>query len=197
MASLKNVKICFEAVSTANIDDLINHIKILLKRNKDQEVDLLKSGEQVSDVISGILEQVGKAYWTVAGLSMIGYLLTKVGQTSDNQNECLKLLQYMLDLADHIHRLERQDLQAKEKLKNTLVIIVKGSMLCAKQLSSNRLFRFMESSLDSKNLSSLLSEIKVLYPDLQLTAVPATLQQQPKRLPVSKPDYPAQAGIYK
>ncbi|GLJ20056.1 hypothetical protein SUGI_0363720 [Cryptomeria japonica] len=170
------------------------------KEKFGETVDLFKSDGQVLGVISGILEEVGKTHWAVAGLSMIGHLLTKVCEMSDNQDECLKLLQYMLDLAEHINKLQSLLPQENEKLTNALVVIVKGSMLCAKQLHSKKLFRFLKSSLDSKNLSSLPSEIDGLYPDLELTVGIATLQvsmQQPQRKPVSQPECPSQAGIYK
>ncbi|GLJ19423.1 hypothetical protein SUGI_0350370 [Cryptomeria japonica] len=164
-----------------------------------KKVDLFESGGQVLTIISAILEDVGKVHWAVAGLSVIGYLLAKVGKMSDNRDECLQLLQYMLDLAVHIEKLRGLVPHEKEKLKNALVIIVKGSMLCAKQLSSKKFFSFLKSSLDSKNLSSLRSEIHLLYPDLKLTAVIAILQQkqQPKRLPVTQSDYPPHADPHK
>ncbi|XP_057821849.2 probable disease resistance protein At5g66900 isoform X2 [Cryptomeria japonica] len=229
----------FQAVDVANINVLIDTIKIILKRKttpKHQEdnpnrsseittnteklpmwasfiqsgvtflssvndhmkkyfktVDPFRSRGQVLCVISDILEAVGKIHWVLAGLSVIGHLLTKIAEMSDNRDECLHLLQYMVDLADHIIKLSGLVPQEREKLKNALVIIVKGSMLCAKQLYSNTLFRFVKSSLDMKNLSSLRAEINVLYPDLQLTAVIAMMQQQPERLPVGKTDYPPNA----
>ncbi|GLJ20070.1 hypothetical protein SUGI_0364080 [Cryptomeria japonica] len=136
------------------------------KEKFGETVDLFKSDGQVLGVISGILEEVGKTHWAVAGLSMIGHLLTKVCEMSDNQDECLKLLQCYL-VSSHVR-----------------------SFSC----------RLLKSSLDSKNLSSLRSEIDGLYPDLELTVGIATLQvsmQQPQRKPVSQPECPSQAGIYK
>lgn len=105
------------------------------------QVDPFRSRGQVLCVISDILEAVGKIHWVLAGLSVIGHLLTKIAEMSDNRDECLHLLQYMVDLADHIIKLSGLVPQEREKLKNALVIIVKGSMLCAKQLYSNTLFR--------------------------------------------------------
>ncbi|GLJ19453.1 hypothetical protein SUGI_0351070 [Cryptomeria japonica] len=193
MASLKDVKTRFEAVNNANIDDLIYTIRTLLKRNDAEMVDLSNSGGGVLSVISGILQEVGKIHWTVAGLSMIGHLLTKMHQMSDNRDQCLKLLQYMLDLAEHINNLGRLLPEGDENIEKALVIIVKGSMLCAKQLQAKKLLRFLKSSLDSKNLSSLRSEISDLYPKLQLTSAIATLQQLPESL--RQPDYPAHEGL--
>lgn len=88
---------------------------------------------------------------------MIGYFLIEMGQMLDKRDECLQLLQYMVDLAAHMKKLRRIVPQEKDKLKNAIVITVKGSMLYAKQLYSKNIFRFMKCSIDSQNLHNVSS----------------------------------------
>ncbi|XP_059074620.1 TMV resistance protein N-like isoform X2 [Cryptomeria japonica] len=161
-----------------------------------QTVDLFQSRTQVLSVISSILEGLGQIHWAVAGLSMIGYLLKKVGPLSNNRDDCLQLLQYMLDIVYHMNKLRRLFPEEKEKLKSALVIIVKGSMLCAKQLSCNAHFSYLKVSLDSTSLSSLLSEMNAFYRDFLLTTQIAALEGQPQRMPIKKPDSTANEERY-
>ncbi|XP_059074618.1 uncharacterized protein LOC131874730 [Cryptomeria japonica] len=162
-----------------------------------QTVDLFQSRGQVLCVISGILEKLGPIYWAVAGLSMIGHLLKKLGPLSQYPSECLQLLQYLVDLAYHMNKLRRLFSQEKEKLKSALVITVKGCMLCTKQLYPNKRFSFLRNSLDSTNLNSLSSEMNAFYQDFLLTAQIGALEGQPERLPIKQPVSPANAGVYK
>ncbi|XP_057821847.1 uncharacterized protein LOC131034397 [Cryptomeria japonica] len=118
-------------------------LKIFNKRMEKMagKVDLFQSDGEVPQVVSEILEQVGKAHWTVAGLSMIGYLLSKKGKMLKNQGECLELLQHMFELASHIKNVKHLLQQEAEMPRKALDLIAKGSMICASQLKSKKFFR--------------------------------------------------------
>ncbi|GLJ19511.1 hypothetical protein SUGI_0352320 [Cryptomeria japonica] len=161
-----------------------------------ERVDLFNP-DQVLGIVSFILVGVGNNHWVLAGISMIGHLLTKVGDMAENRNECLEILQYMVDVAYRIKILKPLVRNEEKQLEKGFAIIVKGSMLCAKQLRSKNFFRFLMSSPDKNNLSKLKSEIDRLKVDLLGIAQIAMLRNQRVRVHTKQPAYPDDPGIYK
>ncbi|KAH9307839.1 hypothetical protein KI387_035750, partial [Taxus chinensis] len=144
-------------------------------------------------IASDILDKLGNIHWMVGGLSIIAYLLQKIDKVSDNRSECLQLLKYMVDLADHIKKLRVEIPEQGEKLKNAVLIIVEECIKCAAQLNSKKFFSFLKTSVDSETLSGVEKKINQLYPDLMLTAIMALKHDQPVMLPISPPGYPSYA----
>ncbi|KAH9308887.1 hypothetical protein KI387_036798, partial [Taxus chinensis] len=144
-------------------------------------------------IASDILDKLGNIHWMIGGLSIIAYLLQKINKVSENRSECLQLLKYMVDLADHIKKLRVEIPEQGEKLKNAVLIIVEECIKCAVQLNSKKFFSFLKTSVDSETLSGVEKKIKQLYPDLMLTAIIALKHDQPVILPISPPGYPSYA----
>ncbi|GLJ19419.1 hypothetical protein SUGI_0350320 [Cryptomeria japonica] len=71
-----------------------------------------------------------------------------------------------------------------------------GSMLCASQLYSKNLFRFLKTSLDEQSLKDLREKIDRLYQGLLLRAVIANAKLQRGRIDIMQPEYPSEADIY-
>ncbi|KAH9307786.1 hypothetical protein KI387_035697, partial [Taxus chinensis] len=149
--------------------------------------------KEATKIASDILEKLGNIHWVVGGLSIIAYLLQKINKVSENRSECLQLLKYMVDLADHIKKLRVEIPEQGEKLKNAVLIIVEECIKCAAQLNSKKFFSFLKTSVDSETLSGVEKKINQLYPDLMLTAIIALKHDQPVMLPISPPVYPSYA----
>ncbi|KAH9307791.1 hypothetical protein KI387_035702, partial [Taxus chinensis] len=149
--------------------------------------------KEATKIASDILEKLGNIHWVVGGLSIIAYLLQKINKVSENRSECLQLLKYMVDLADHIKKLRVEIPEQGEKLKNAVLIIVEECIKCAAQLNSKKFFSFLKTSVDSETLSGVEKKINQLYPDLMLTAIITLKHNQLVMLPICPPGYPSYA----
>ncbi|KAH9307783.1 hypothetical protein KI387_035694 [Taxus chinensis] len=156
----------------------------------------LEKGDFVSQLgetrkpVTAILQGVGKVHWIVGGLAIVAYLLDQIDQMQENRTQILELLRQMVKLAGHIRQLNYEMPQYEKKFNEAIFLIVEGSMMCASQLNSKALFRFLKSSVNSKSLGDLQSKINQLYQDLTLTAVIELNHQLPITAPPSQPTYP-------
>ncbi|GLJ23852.1 hypothetical protein SUGI_0453230 [Cryptomeria japonica] len=66
--------------------------------------DFFQSGE-ATKIIGDALQQIGHLHWAVAGLSIVGYLVSRSHQVSQNRTEYVELLKEMCILVYHIKRL--------------------------------------------------------------------------------------------
>ncbi|XP_057859553.2 TMV resistance protein N isoform X2 [Cryptomeria japonica] len=163
-----------------------------IQRGQEKGDFIFQLGETRKPVAE-ILQAVGKMHWIIGGLSIVAYLLDQIDQMRENRTECLELLRQMLKLAGHIRQLNYDMPQYEKKFSEAIFLIVEGSMMCASQLNSKALFRFLKSFVNSKSLSDLQSKINQLYQDLTLTAVIAVNHQLPIIASPSQPIYPSYA----
>ncbi|XP_057813710.2 disease resistance protein RPV1 [Cryptomeria japonica] len=96
----------------------------------------------------------------------------------------------MVKLSGHIRKLNYDMPQEDKILSEAITLIVEGSMMCASQLKSRTLFRFLKASVDSKSLATLQLKINQTYQDLTLRVAIEIQHQQPIAFPPWKPIYP-------
>ncbi|XP_059067915.1 uncharacterized protein LOC131070374 [Cryptomeria japonica] len=92
-------------------------------------IEVLKGSEKIP--------KVGMA------LCMLGSVIERFSQMSDNKSECLEVLRRMLSLGKQILQLNEQIPDQKEKLNEAVQCIVVGSSMCISQLARSNIFRFM------------------------------------------------------
>uniref|UniRef100_A0A0D6QVL5 VHS domain-containing protein n=1 Tax=Araucaria cunninghamii TaxID=56994 RepID=A0A0D6QVL5_ARACU len=128
---------------------------------------------EVTKVISGMLQGLGKFHWTLGVLTVVGYVLHKIEEVSDNKRECLELLGSMIDVARHVKNLANHNLSQdeEEKLCKVMLTIIQGTMICASLLQKGFFKRFFRSSVYSETLKTVRRNIKGLYLDLLLTVI--------------------------
>ncbi|GLJ30209.1 hypothetical protein SUGI_0597660 [Cryptomeria japonica] len=161
------------------VNDHTEKIKI---DSKDSSFQL---GE-ATKIVGDILEQIGQVHWAVAGLSMVGYLVSKCVKVSENRNECVELLQQMIKLVSHITKLKIHIKEEKGKFEEAFQYILEGSLSCASQLQSGKFFSFLKSSVNSEKLSGIRTKISELYMDLNLTATTKVLDETLQQKTVTK-----------
>ncbi|GLJ41385.1 hypothetical protein SUGI_0856690 [Cryptomeria japonica] len=159
----------------------------------NKHIQLEKGDEGNRQAVAQILQCVGKVHWVVGGLAVVAFLLDQIGQISENRNECIELLRQMVKLAGHLRKLKYDMPQEEKILSEAIILIVEGSMLCASQLQTRSLFRFLKASVDSKSLANLQLKINQLYQDLTITVAIEILHQKPISFPPWKPINPEYA----
>ncbi|GLJ41381.1 hypothetical protein SUGI_0856630 [Cryptomeria japonica] len=123
----------------------------------NKNIQLEKGGEVRRQDRERLLDDVGKVHWVVGGLSIIAFLLEEISQISENQSECIELLSQMVKLTGHIKLLNYDKLEEENILREAIIMIIEGCMMCASQLKSRKLFSFLKDSVDSISLIALQS----------------------------------------
>ncbi|GLJ41379.1 hypothetical protein SUGI_0856520 [Cryptomeria japonica] len=157
----------------------------------NKNIQLEKGDEVRRQDVARILDYVGRVHWVVGGLSIIAFLLEEIRQVLENQNECIDLLSQMVKLAGHIKLLNYDKPEEEKILREAIIMIVEGSMMCASQLKSRNFFSYLKASVDFITLIALQSKINQLH----LIGVKS---EQPVVFPPGKLIYPDYAvGIQK
>ncbi|XP_057813711.2 disease resistance protein RUN1 [Cryptomeria japonica] len=128
----------------------------------NMNIQLEKGDEVRRQDLARRLDDVGKVHWVFGGLSTIAFLLGEIGQVSENQSECIELLSEMVKLAAYIKLLSYDKPNEEKILRKAIIMIIEGSMMCASQLKSRKLFSFLKDSVDSISLIALQSRINQL-----------------------------------
>ncbi|GLJ30210.1 hypothetical protein SUGI_0597690 [Cryptomeria japonica] len=141
---------------------------------------------EATKIVGNILEQIGQVHWAVAGLSMVGYLVSKCAKVSENRIECVELLQQMIKLVSHITKLNIFIKEEKVKFEEAFQYIIEGSLSCASQQQPGKFFSFLKSSVNSEKLSGIRTKMSELYMDLNLTATTKVLDETLQQKTVTK-----------
>ncbi|GLJ19270.1 hypothetical protein SUGI_0346620 [Cryptomeria japonica] len=99
---------------------------------------------EIEKVVINLLKGAGKIHWIGAALSLVGFVLARYSEMSNNQRECLDILRIMVNLGKQIMELNEQMPEQmpeqKEKLNQAVSCIVVGCGMCASQLAKTRFF---------------------------------------------------------
>ncbi|GLJ34797.1 hypothetical protein SUGI_0700380 [Cryptomeria japonica] len=118
-----------------------------------------------------ILQSVEKARRMVGGLSLVPFLLDQIEEIPENRSEYIELLRQMFKLVGYIRRM-RYDMPQEENILNgAIILIVEGSMICASQIKSTTIFRFLKGFVNHEGLSTIKLKINQLHQDLTLRAL--------------------------
>ncbi|GLJ30214.1 hypothetical protein SUGI_0597760 [Cryptomeria japonica] len=164
-------------------------LKFVNDHTEKIKIDTKDSSFQLGEatkIVGNILEQIGQLHWAVAGLSMVGYLVSKCAKVSQNRIECVELLQQMIKLVSHITKLNIFIKEEKVKFEEAFQYIIEGSLCCASQQQSGKFFSFLKSSVNSEKLSGIRTKISELYMDLNLTATTKVLDETLQQKTVTK-----------
>ncbi|KAH9327101.1 hypothetical protein KI387_007279, partial [Taxus chinensis] len=115
---------------------------------------------------------------------------TKLLRSLKTRQNAIDLLRQMLKLSGHIRQLKLNMPEEEKEFCEAMLLIVDGSMMCASQLKSKKLFRFLKAKVDSSSLNGLQSKINQLYQQLNMRVVREIQHDQPTFLPPSQPLYP-------
>ncbi|GLJ18992.1 hypothetical protein SUGI_0339530 [Cryptomeria japonica] len=67
---------------------------------KNDSIDGLSA--EMGKVLINLLKGAGKIHWVGAALSVVGFVLTRFNQISNNKSECLEILKAMVNLGKQI-----------------------------------------------------------------------------------------------
>ncbi|GLJ23854.1 hypothetical protein SUGI_0453300 [Cryptomeria japonica] len=153
--------------------------------------DFFQSGGGTK-IVGDVLQEIGHLHWAVAALSVLGYLVSKCHQVSQNRAEYVDLLKDMCNLVHHIKRLNIciEEKEIKEKLKKAMEYVIKGSIFCVSRLNSGNVSSFLKSSINASVVSEIHSKISYLHQDLQTTALTEIVANQSVALPLPDPRFP-------
>ncbi|XP_059066917.1 uncharacterized protein LOC131070586 isoform X2 [Cryptomeria japonica] len=110
-------------------------------------------------------------------LSMLGSVLAKFSQMSDNKSEWLEVLRRMLSLGKQILQLNEQIPEQKQKLDEGVQCIVVGTTMCISKLARANVFRFLTATVNADSLKAFQLKIDRLYYDIQLSTTIAIAER--------------------
>ncbi|XP_057829698.1 disease resistance protein RPV1 isoform X2 [Cryptomeria japonica] len=126
---------------------------------------------------------------------MVGFVLERCIQTSHNKSECLEILRRMVNLGKQILQLNDQMPDQKQKLNEAVQCIVVGCTMCASQLTTTRVFRFLTASVNTDSIQSFRVKIDRLYDDLVLWGITDMEKRLTKIAPQSQELYAYQTAV--
>ncbi|XP_059074595.1 disease resistance protein TAO1-like [Cryptomeria japonica] len=150
---------------------------------------------EIERIVIELLKGAGKIHWVGAALSMVGFVLERCIQTSHNKSECLEILRRMVNLGKQILQLNDQMPDQKQKLNEAVQCIVVGCTMCASQLTTTRVFRFLTASVNADSIQSFQVKIDRLYNDLVLWGITDMEKRLTKIAPQSQELYAYQTAV--
>ncbi|XP_057829696.2 uncharacterized protein LOC131040760 [Cryptomeria japonica] len=136
-----------------------------------QKDSMAGASAEIERIVLDLLEGAGKIHWVGAALSMVGFVMERCIQSSNNKSECLEILRRMVNLGKRILQLNDQMPAQKQKLNEAVQCIVVGCTMCASQLTTTRVCRFLTASVNADSIKSFQVKIDRLYDDLILWGV--------------------------
>ncbi|GLJ48308.1 hypothetical protein SUGI_1019640 [Cryptomeria japonica] len=160
------------------------------------EVSIDGTSTGIERIVTDLLEGMGGKFFLVgSALSAVGFILARFSQMSNNKSECLEILRKMANLGKQILQLNDQMPDQKLKLNEAVGCIVVGCTMCASQLSTARIFRFLTASVNTDSLKSFQVKIDRLYDDLMLYGVIDMEKRLSKIAPQSQELYAYQPAV--
>ncbi|GLJ18986.1 hypothetical protein SUGI_0339440 [Cryptomeria japonica] len=150
---------------------------------------------ETGKILINMLKGAGKIHWVGAALSVVGFVLARYGEMSNNQRECLEILKAMVNLGKQIVELNEQMSEQKQKLNEAVECIVVGCIICTSQLTTTKFFRFLTASVNANTLKDFQLKIERLYNDLQLWGIIDIQTRLPKIAPQSQELYANQGAV--
>ena len=96
---------------------------------------------EVQKTLINLLKDAGKIHWVGAAFSVVGFVLSRFNEISNNKREYLDLLKAMVNLGRQIVELNEQMPDQKQKLNEAVECIVAGCCLCSSQLTTSKIYR--------------------------------------------------------
>ena len=96
---------------------------------------------EIEKVAINFLKDAAQIHWVGAALSVVGFVLARYNEMSNNQKECLQILKVLVNLGKQILELNEEMPEQKQKLKDAVECIVEGCIMCASQLSTGKFVR--------------------------------------------------------
>ncbi|XP_059075501.1 disease resistance protein RPV1-like isoform X3 [Cryptomeria japonica] len=198
IASGKKSREGFNSAVSSYIQDgqtLLQIVEENIDRFHKTKDSMAGTSAEIEKIVIELLEGAGKIHWVGAALSMVGFVLERCIQTSHNKSECLEILRRMVNLGKQILQLNDQLPDEKQKLNEAVQCIVVGCTMCASQLSTTRVFRFLTASVSAHSIQSFQVKIDRLYDDLVLWGITDMEKRLTKVAPQSQGLYAYQTAV--
>lgn len=124
------------------------------------------SSQDSSRVVRDVLNVIGHANLAAAGLLVVSHILERFEHISQNQKECLSVLEEMTKLAKHVKRLKERDRlkqEMEDTIKETTELIVKASIMCSSQMDVSCWSKFFKSQSNMIKLQQFQRKLKGMY----------------------------------
>ncbi|XP_059074284.1 disease resistance protein Roq1 [Cryptomeria japonica] len=150
---------------------------------------------EIEKVAINLLKGAAQIHWVGAALSVVGFVLARYNEMSNNQRECLEILKVLVNLGKQILKLNEQMPEEGERLNEAVKCIVEGCIMCASQLAVGKFVRFLTASVKADGLKGFQAKIDRVYRDLTLSTVINTQNRIPKISSQLKISYKPAVGI--
>eukprot|EP00252_Welwitschia_mirabilis_P002051 TRINITY_DN11993_c0_g1_i1.p1 TRINITY_DN11993_c0_g1~~TRINITY_DN11993_c0_g1_i1.p1 ORF type:complete len:1346 (+),score=190.78 TRINITY_DN11993_c0_g1_i1:278-4315(+) len=184
----QTVSTCIEVAS-----DFVDHVSIEVEISKGH--DLAKAlGSATLDVA----KHLGEVHWILLGLSVVSYAIEAWQIPKSNAQECIELLQEMVDVAKNIRRMYdricRDSPQHSETLERFLRLIVEGVFVILCYCEQNKFVRLllgrnMQEQLQTirEKMHNMNSSLNRLYADRTLSYIHRNIPNKPRNRWPKKP----------
>ncbi|XP_059074285.1 disease resistance protein RUN1 [Cryptomeria japonica] len=149
----------------------------------------------IEKVVINLLKGAAQIHWVGAALSVVGFVLARYNEMSNNQRECLEILKVLVNLENQILKLNEQMPEEGQRLNEAVKCIVEGCIMCASQLAAGKFVSFLTASVKADGLKGFQAKIDRLYQDLTLSTVRNIQNRIPKISSQSKISYNPAVGI--
>ncbi|XP_059075797.1 disease resistance protein TAO1 isoform X2 [Cryptomeria japonica] len=134
---------------------------------------------EIENFLTEVLKDTKKIPSVGIPFSMLGSVLARFNQMSENKSDCLELLRRMFNLGRRILQLNEEISYQMRKLSEGVQCIFVGTTICISQLATANIFRFLITTVNADSLEDFKAKMDGLYSDIQLL----TLIDKGKRVP--------------
>jgi len=111
--------------------------------------------QEAKIVAQGVIKGIGQGHFVDAGFLLISNILERMESLSENEAQCLILLEEMFKLAKHIKELNARPQLRKameETNKEGTELIMEASLMCCYQIDRSKFNKFSSTSVDKSEL---------------------------------------------
>jgi len=111
--------------------------------------------QEAKQVAQDVINGIGQVHFAVAGLLLISNILERMESLSENEAQCLILLEEMFELLKHIKELNARPQLRKameETNKEGTELIMEASLMCCYQIDRSKIHKFSSTSVDNSEL---------------------------------------------
>lgn len=159
-------------VSTAKYDWLDSNSLIKLKEVMSGAAETAKDlCPDAKTIARRALQGMGRLQMLATGFLVVGNLMERYENISDNKEECLRLLERMNNLIQEVKQLKERPglMEAMEaKIKEAMELIIEVSLACCTQIDRPKYKKFFSTNVNTKELLCFQTRLTELHRKIQL-----------------------------
>jgi len=125
--------------------------------------------QEAKKVAQDVINGIGQVHYAVAGLLLISNILERMESLSENEAQCLILLEEMFKLAKHIKELNARPQLRKameETNKEGTELIMEASLMCCYQIDRSKFNKAFSTSVDKSELDEFKAKLQRIYTEI-------------------------------